>query len=494
MKFKNTRLNKLTCAVASAVVFSTIGLTLPASANPSPNIPTSSSLNPFFDESKLTGGLYFWSRERTRKNVAWGDTVYKPNLVHTASNLVLDYKSGYAADMFGIELAGVGALSISDTTPYTVNEIALSNCRSWSQKFDHGGDENCGGTNRSGAKIFRAAAKFKSDPIWINAGYIQPQGQTILTNNWSFTPGAYQGAEIGGNFDFGTAGALSTSYMWVNRYMAPWHTRMDKFYQKDGRNTRVSYAHSAGFKYDFKNDFSIESAFGQTEGFIDYYLGRANYKFDVMNRPLSASYGFYAANDKAEDNTINDVYDGTAWKQALMFGYKVDDVSIRLEGTWIHAEGRSGEFGGNLFKNYASGDGRGDIWWDNRSDFNANGQKAIFLGLNYALDDWDLKGWNVNTSGVYAWDAKPVTWRFDEALGQRVDDIDQNQRIKERAYSVGLNYTVQDGRAKGTYFSLYYTQFFNDNSKLGSYDASFPNIFQDEKDFKAMVIIPFTII
>ncbi|ESH47090.1 outer membrane porin [Salmonella enterica subsp. enterica serovar Choleraesuis str. 0006] len=26
---------------------------------------------------------------------------------------------------------------------------------------------------------------------------------------------------------------------------------------------------------------------------------------------------------------------------------------------------------------YASSNGRLDIWWDNRSDFNANGEKAV---------------------------------------------------------------------------------------------------------------------
>lgn len=46
-------------------------------------------------------------------------------------------------------------------------------------------------------------------------------------------PGTYQGAEAGASFDYGDAGALSFSYMWTNRYKAPWHTEMDKFYQAD---------------------------------------------------------------------------------------------------------------------------------------------------------------------------------------------------------------------------------------------------------------------
>ena len=59
------------------------------------------------------------------------------------------------------------------------------------------------------------------------------------------------GAEAGANFDYGTAGALSFSYMWTNEYKAPWHIEMDDFYQND-KKTKVDYLHSVGAKYDFK--------------------------------------------------------------------------------------------------------------------------------------------------------------------------------------------------------------------------------------------------
>ncbi len=39
---------------------------------------------------------------------------------------------------------------------------------------------------------------------------------------------------------------------------------------------------------------------------------------------------------------------------------------------------------------YASSNGRLDIWWDNRSDFNANGEKAVFFGAMYDLKNWNL--------------------------------------------------------------------------------------------------------
>ncbi len=59
--------------------------------------------------------------------------------------------------------------------------------------------------------------------------------------------------------------------MWTNEYKAPWHLEMDEFYQND-KTTKVDYLHSLGAKYDFKNNFVLEAAFGQAEGYIDQYL------------------------------------------------------------------------------------------------------------------------------------------------------------------------------------------------------------------------------
>ncbi|STT49829.1 N-acetylglucosamine-regulated outer membrane porin [Klebsiella pneumoniae] len=43
----------------------------------------------------------------------------------------------------------------------------------------------------------------------------------------------------------------------------------------------------------------------------------------------------------------------------------------------------------------------------NRSDFNANGEKAVFFGAMYDMKNWDMPGWAFGASYVYAWDAKP---------------------------------------------------------------------------------------
>lgn len=167
--------------------------------------------------------------------------------------------------------------------------------------------------------------------------------------------------------------------------------------------------------------------------------------------------------------------------------YKVADVlDLRLEGTWVKADGQQGYFLQRMTPTYASSNGRLDIWWDNRSDFNANGEKAVFFGAMYDMKNWDMPGWAFGASYVYAWDAKPGRMASPDAY------YDPDYRLKESAYSLDAMYTVQEGRAKGTLFKLHFTQYDN-HSDIPSWSGGYGNIFQDERDVKFMVIAPFTI-
>lgn len=455
----------------------------------------------FVDDSTLTGGVYYWQRERDRKDLSKtktetlpnGDKVvvnnddynkYKTNLAHSTWNANLDFQSGYAADMFGLDIAAFTAIEMAENgNSGHPNEIAFSDS-------NHGADEQWKG-DKSGISLYKAAGKFKYGPVWARAGWLQPTGQTLIAPHWSFMPGTYQGVEAGANFDYGDAGALSFSYMWTDKYKSPWHLEMDSFYQGD-RKSDVSYLHSLGMKYDFKNNLLLEAAYGQAQGYVDQYFAKASYKIDIAGSPFTTSYQFYGARDRVDSQKnlatndevllANDIYDGTAWLQALTFGYKVGQVDLRLEGTWVKADGNQGYFLQRMTPRYSSSNGRLDIWWDNRSDFNANDEKAIFAGAMYDLSNWNLPGWAVGASYVYGWDAKPSSASI----------YDQSVRLKESAYSLDALYTVQDGRAKGTLFKLHFTQYDN-HTNIPTNEGGFNNIFQDERDVKFIVIAPFTI-
>ncbi|MCX2958032.1 MAG: OprD family porin, partial [Serratia symbiotica] len=149
----------------------------------------------------------------------------------------------------------------------------------------------------------------------------------------------------------------------------------------------------------------------------------------------------------SDKDDLNNIYDGLAWLQALTCGYTTGQFNWRLEGTMVKAEGNQGFFLQRMTPTYASSNGHLDVWWDNRSDFNANGEKALYAGVMYDLSNWSLPGMAVGGSYVYAWNAKPSTNPI----------YDQSQRLKESAWSLDAMYTVQEGRAKGTQLKLHYT-------------------------------------
>jgi hypothetical protein len=104
----------------------------------------------FIDDSTLTGGIYYWQRERDRKDVTDGDK-YKTNLSHSTWNANLDFQSGYAADMFGIDVAAFTAIEMGESSESGhPNEIAFSS-RNKTYDEDYSGD-------KSGISLYKAAA------------------------------------------------------------------------------------------------------------------------------------------------------------------------------------------------------------------------------------------------------------------------------------------------------------------------------------------------
>ncbi|MBD8162981.1 chitoporin ChiP [Erwinia persicina] len=432
----------------------------------------------FIADSSLKGSVYYWQRQRDRKDLTPGSDKYghyQQNLHHSTFNGSLDFSSGYAAEVIGFDLAVFGALDMANSGPAAPNEIGFSDAKTrW--------DEHWSG-DRNGTSLYKAAVKVNYDDIWLKAGYLQPTGQTLMAPHWSFLPGTYLGAESGIRKEWGDAGALSFSYMWSNRYKAPWYEHMYNFRKADGI-TGISYLHSVGMKYELTDKAVIEGAFGQAAGYMDQYFFKGSYAFPLQGNDLRTSWQFYGARDKEKGGAgnVNDVYDGLAWLQALTLGYTAGPVDLRLEGTWVKAAGNQGYFLQRMTPGYASSNGRLDVWWDARSDWNANGEKALFAGVMYDLARWELPGWGIGTSYAFGWGAKPASHPAN----------DPHRRLKESAWNLDLLYTIQSGVAEGTLFKLHFTRYDN-HSSIPSYGGGYNNIFQDEKDVKFIVIAPFTL-
>ena len=160
----------------------------------------------------------------------------KPTFL-TPRNANLDFQSGYAADMFGIDIAAFTAIEMNESSESGhPNEIAFSS-------KNKGYDEDY--------PAIRAGLAFIKQQLNLNTAQL---GRVPVTFN---QPGRLcwhrigalcrylSGAEAGANFDYGDAGALSFSYMWANEYKAPWHTEVDKFYQADKRPALITCTQSA---------------------------------------------------------------------------------------------------------------------------------------------------------------------------------------------------------------------------------------------------------
>lgn len=445
----------------------------------------------FLDDASVGGNIFFWNRDRERRNIEETRDPntnkvisrhvgkYKSNIRQSTFNANLDIKSGYIADMLAVELGGYGAWEVSNGGNGHPNEIGFSGAK---KRWDEDWKKDV-----SGLSFYKAQVNFKLDELfWIKAGYIQPSGQTLLAPHWSLLPGTYRGFETGTTLDFQDHGALSMSYMWADKYKAPWYKELDNLRQWDNK-TRISYLHSAGFKYDFKNNFVLESAFGQAHNYMNQYFAKGSYKMDVLDNPLSMSYQFYGAKDQSHDGL--DVYDGLAWLQSASLQYQVGPVGLRAEGVMVKAAGNQGFFLQRMTPSYASSNGRLDVWWNSRSDFNADGEKALFGEISYDLGHLShyLAGWRTATSYAYGWDAKPNSSK--DANGHRKY---KNDRLVESAWNFDLSYTVQESWAKDTSFQFHYTRY-NNHSNIPSWGHGYDNIFQDEHDMKFIVIFPFTI-
>ncbi|ELI6403807.1 TPA: OprD family outer membrane porin, partial [Aeromonas salmonicida] len=423
------------------------------------------SYEAFADDAKLSGGVFYFQRERDRKQaqdahyndkgeyVPAQDGKYHSNLSHSTAQLALNFNSGYAWDVVGIDIGGFGAANLAVDESNGVNEE--NEFSFWGNSWGAGGD----GLSENGASLSTAALKLKfmDGAVTAKGGFTQLNVPGILGVNWSYQPGTYRGGQIEGNF-----GGLYLTYAIADEYKAPWFRNTNGFsksnpYASDSYSdaNQIDYIHGLAARYTFENGTAVTGSYGQSEGYMDSYHFKLAQKFDVLGG-LNTSYQFYGS------DTDNNDYDGLAWQQALTAGWAIGPYGFRIEGLWTKAEGDLGNYLPRLTRGYGNSQGANEIWWDSRSDWNHNNEKALFAGVNRSLDDLvGAPGWSVGVSGAYGWDA-------ENGDGTRTDGT-------EWAANFDVMYTVQDGKLKGTLFKLHYTDYNNEQDDKGSW--YYPNMF-----------------
>ena len=470
--------------IATAVIAAAFASTTSFAADPTDDsmfAAAESTGNAFFDDAKITGGIYAFSRKRDRYQIKDGDgnPVEKmvKNLDHTSVQTSIDISSGYLNDFFGVDF---GAFAAADLTQNAGVDHEM-NFVPWKNPYDPIWARD---KADNGASIYKAALKFKVANAWARAGYIQPTGPGGLGVNWSFLPGTYRGAQAGADF-----GGLSVAYMWADQYKAPWFQDTYKFRTKnvdagiggegdESNDKEIDYVHSFGAIYTFENGLKLDAAYSQSKDYLDNYHFKVKHGLDVAEGRLDLGYHYYGAKNGGDHK----VYDGDAWQQALTAAYKKGAYTFRAESTVTHSPGKQGYFVYRVTVPNGSSKGAYDLWWDSRSDWNHDGEKAVFFGAWRDLTDLGKPGWNVGVSYAYGWGGKPAS----DTTGAAKD-----AEMKEEAFNLDISYTFQSGDWKGTRIAAHMTKY-NNRSGQPSW-TTFKNSFQDENDLKLMMVIPYSL-
>ncbi|CAM3745759.1 OprD family outer membrane porin [Parendozoicomonas haliclonae] len=422
----------------------------------------------FFDDAKVNGGFYVFARQRDRYDMGKGK--YTDNLDHTTALTNIDFSSGYINDFIGFDFGIFAAADVYHNKGAGVDhEFSFV---PWADPYSPDWSET---QTDDGTSIYKAAVKLKAGNSWAKAGYIQPSGPSGLGVNWNFMPGTYQGAQFGTAID-----KLTLTYMWANQYKSPWFKDTYKF--EDNSGNTLDYVHSVGALYSFESGLSVDAAFSQSKDFLDTYHIKLKDNFAVAGGKLYLSYQYYGAEDTRSISDDLKAYDGRAHYQALVSSFSTGPYTFRAEATATKAKGNQGYFVYRTTIPNGSSQGSNEIWWDSRSDWNHDGQKAVFVGAWRDLSDLGLTGWRAGASYVYGWDGKPFE-----------DFADQDVELKEEAFNVDVGYTFSEGNLKGSSISVHMTRY-NNKSGQDSWEAGgFKNAFQDEKDIKVSLVVPFAL-
>lgn len=219
----------------------------------------------FFDEAEVSGGLYFFRRDRRRYDVDKGR--YGTNLNHASVQANADFVSGFAGGWLGFDFGVFGSHDI-------MNKGAVDH----EMGFEPWGDpwHPDWGKRRTddGVSVYKAALKAKAGPAWAKAGWFQPTGPGVLGVNWSIMPGTYRGVNAGADF-----GRLSLAAAWADEYKSPWFVNMNRFRRNDGE-TSVPWLWSAGARYAFEGGLTLELGCGASKN----HLRNAHFKRAAIGR------------------------------------------------------------------------------------------------------------------------------------------------------------------------------------------------------------------
>jgi hypothetical protein len=424
--------------------------------------------------AQISGELIYFQRHSDRYDVADGRRHTLRN--HRTIQTRFDFASAYAADAIGVDL-GV----------FTANDIA--NCCALDHEFNFVPWRNPWESDwskkhaRDGGSLYRAHLKLRHGGWWGKFGYYQPEGPGVFGVNWSVLPGTLRGFEGGGQIalDGAEKRRLVFAIQWANAYKAPWYGEVAHFRGVDGKS-RVDDMYSLGARYEITDGHSsgsTEFAWGEARNFLQ----NAHLKLKYRREPESGvstsfSYQLYAVTDRVHGNDAGYFSGGRAWQHYLAWSGDKAPYTAKVEFTHSRAPSRNADHQGyfvyRLSGQYAGANGAYEPWWDNRSDWNHDRESAWFLSIGRTLDDLlPARGFSATLSAA-------------SGYGGRSYGV--SETLRESAWSIHLAYVAPSGPLKGAQASLHFTRYDN-HTRQPSWEG-YKNLFQDERDLKFLVVVP----
>lgn len=412
-------------------------------------------------------------RFRERKDETGTTNRYDDDLNHGTSQLAMKFKSGWIHDWIGFNFSAFAAadLSYDDDLPRNIeNEFSFAGDK-WSQENRKSAE--------NGGSVSRAVLKLRSvtHNIRMKVGIAPMNVAGIMGVNWSFQPGSYRGLQVKY-----TPADWHITYAWADQYKAPWYKQTQYFSKLNAWNSeplkgdnRIDYVQGLAVRYQPANaPYLMQFGVGRAKDYLTAYHAKLQWQWPIYDG-LQLSYLFYGTD--SDNDSGYQLYQGLAWQQGLRASLAVNRWMLRAELASHKAEGL-GTYLPRMSRGYANSQGSNEFWWDSRSDWNNDGETAMFAGAWYQLAG-AASDWQLGVSAAYGWGAK--RW-----VEQQQDKAARDG--KESAWNLDLSYQPTAGWLRGSQLKLHYTHYRNHQDELGSF--YYANMFTSERDIKLTISAP----
>lgn len=396
----------------------------------------------FYDESKLNLHTFLYIRDREERKP--GED-FKPQIENQTMQLAFDYQSGYFKDFIGFDLWGSTLLKVGDTVGQS--EILLYD---YDCNDDGVGGDFCEKTNTS---LNIAALKMKLGDkdlgLAARAGYTRINMGTIRSS-WGLNPHTYRGAEAKVSM-----GKFHVGYAWADQFKNDWSDDFkdmtNRWHQGDAsmsKAERIDFIHSIGAIYELDKGL-IDVGYGQGKDYRDNWQALVKYSWDLSEETKLNTALFYQGG-KYVEGKVSGIDDATV-ESYIALGADIKNGGFTFRAAYSQTDAPDTSAYNFRLTPWANSDNRNFMQTTSQiEDYNADGTKAVKLGVDYNFASWGIPELSVGLSGNYGWDVVTNTAITGDA-----------RTYDGTMYSIDYNvrYRFLDGNLKGlnvNFFPAYF--------------------------------------